>query len=244
MLGALIGLGGSLIGAGMSSWLNNQSADRDRENQEYLNAQNIALQKEQWRRDDTAYQRMVSDMKNAGLNPLSNFSSPQSSPLSANMQSSVNFGQSASSTSSAIGSAIGDMVQLVNAQKQLNMRNKELNLVAIRSGLNPRELDSFNDSDLLDTYRRIVNAQMRDSEKNANSSSGRYTSAIGKVINDVSDNLSGFLPHNKVKSVLGNLEEKPSFDGLKNEVKTKVRNVGKKLKNGLKKIKSKLTKKK
>lgn len=61
------------IGGGLISALSQSSA----------NKKNIALQREAWRRDDTAYQRTVSDMLAAGINPMLAVSQGPSNPSSS-----------------------------------------------------------------------------------------------------------------------------------------------------------------
>lgn len=67
VLSAVVGITGSIIGAFQRKKEREQAADSiDSTNQE-----NLALQQEQWQREDNAYQRAVDDAKKAGLSAFS-----------------------------------------------------------------------------------------------------------------------------------------------------------------------------
>lgn len=53
-----LSIAGDLIGTGINAWSQGQT-----------NKQNEALQREEWAREDSSYQRKVADLKAAGLNP-------------------------------------------------------------------------------------------------------------------------------------------------------------------------------
>lgn len=144
------------------------------------NAFNERLQREQWSRDDSQYQRTVADMRAAGLNPLAGVS-PQSSPLSMQAQAPqvnpVDFSQT-----------IGQLGQAMIAQKELNNQSKQIALNAIRAGVNPNQLSNFDDNELVNLYRELIRYQRDDWKKNAGASGNKYNSVLGKIFNDASDN--------------------------------------------------------
>ena len=90
MIGLVAGIGSALAGIAGSA-ISQSMANRQ---QDKVNEQNVALQREQWARDDTYNQRMVADMQKAGLNPLNGVSGT-SSPLSASASAPqvMDFGQ-------------------------------------------------------------------------------------------------------------------------------------------------------
>lgn len=147
------------------------------------NALNERLQREQWSRDDSAYQRSVADMQKAGLNPLSGVS-PQSSPLSAQMQPY----QDNNLVGSAIQSVARDVLSLSFQQHQMNVADKNLALAAISKGVNPSEIGlnpKYDNNDLVETYKKFLGAQAADMSKNANSPGTRYDGIVGKTISDI-----------------------------------------------------------
>lgn len=147
------------------------------------NALNEKLQREQWARDDSAYQRSVADMQKAGLNPLSGVN-PQSSPLSAQMQPY----QDNNLVGSAIQSMARDVLNLSFQQHQMNVADKNLALAAISKGVNPSEIGlnpKYDNDDLIETYKKFLSAQAADMSKNADSAGTRYDGLVGKTVNDI-----------------------------------------------------------
>lgn len=169
MVQALIPAAASLAGSLITNAVNTR-------NIENANARNEALQREQWSRDDTAYQRVVQDMQKAGLNPLSGVN-PQSSPLSVQNEA------------AQVENPLAALPAIIQAQTQLNLQEKGLALQAIRSGVNPNTLDNFADNDLLNNYKRIIKYQADEMEKAAGSRNSRNTGVVGRVIGDVKDAL-------------------------------------------------------
>lgn len=169
MIQAIIPAAASLAGSLITNAVNTR-------NIENANARNEALQREQWSRDDTAYQRVVQDMQKAGLNPLSGVN-PQSSPLSVQNEA------------AQVENPLAALPAIIQAQTQLNLQEKGLALQAIRSGVNPNALDNFADNDLLNDFKRMIKYQADEMEKAAGSRNSRNTGVVGKVIGDVRDNL-------------------------------------------------------
>lgn len=169
MVQALIPAAASLAGSLITNAVNTR-------NIENANARNEELQREQWSRDDTAYQRVVQDMQKAGLNPLSGVN-PQSSPLSVQNEAAQD------------ENPLAALPAIIQAQTQLNLQEKGLALQAIKSGVDPNALDNFADNDLLNDYKRMIKYQADEMEKDAGSRNSRNTGVVGRVIGDVKDSL-------------------------------------------------------
>ena len=81
VMSAISNLGGAALNFASQENANMANVNLIRQQNEF----NERLQREQWSRDDSQYQRTVADMRAAGLNPLAGVS-PQSSPLSMQAQ--------------------------------------------------------------------------------------------------------------------------------------------------------------
>lgn len=191
---ALISAFGGLAAAGLTAAANSHA-------QAQTNALNESMQREQWERDDTAYQRMVQDMQAAGLNPLSSFSSPVSSGLTAQAQA----------PTFDFSSAANNLMQLVTFQKQYDLQNKALNLKALTAGVSPDDLDDLGDTDILDAYQKIVQSNATNAGKAAASDSHQFSSPYGKLLNDAKTELP------VVKDVIASINDstKPLKKGVK-----------------------------
>lgn len=178
------------------------------------NALNERLQREQWFRDDTAYQRQVADMQAAGLNPLSSFNSPSSSPLSVQMQgATVNSPEAIAPQIQLANGLFNNLVDTVLKQEALNQRNKEINLHSILNGVDPNELDKVSsDSDTLQLFKDLFDARRVDARKNAYSPYVRgegkiaqTTKDLGNALNYLGDTVNQYVTSNNSKNTVGDL---------------------------------------
>lgn len=168
------------------------ATNKGQENVRETNALTEALQREQWSRDDTSYQRMVQDMYSAGLNPLSSINSPSSSGLSASFGSASPVAPSFSApqvkspdlTSSFNLFATG-LSQALREYQDLNLREKQIDLAAISRGINPDDLgDDISHSESLKLIRSQIQASVKELLKNADSP---YVKGQGKLKTFVDD---------------------------------------------------------
>lgn len=157
-------------------------------------AYNEKMQNEQWRRDDTAYQRMVNDMTKAGLNPLAG-GSPTSSPLSFQSQAS----NAVSPQTIPLDLSLNGLLDALQFQEGINLQNKRLNLDAIRSGVSPDSLGG-NDSSVIKLFNDIQKANLKILNKEANSPYSRSEGSVEKtykgiksITKDIFDNVDSFV---------------------------------------------------
>lgn len=178
------------------------------------NSLNERLQREQWARDDTAYQRQVADMQAAGLNPLSSFNSPSISPLSVNMQgATMNSPEAIAPQLELANGLFNNLVDTVLKQESLNQRNKEINLHSILNGVDPNELDKVSsDSDTLKLFKDLFDARRDDARKNADSpyvrGEGRIaqtTKDLGNALNYLGNTVNQYVTSNSSKNTVGDL---------------------------------------
>lgn len=182
MIPAFISGVSAIAGGAMNSYDQRQANEANIKLAAQQNAFNERMQREQWARDDKAYSRAVVDMQNAGLNPLAGVS-PQSSPLSVQ-------GADASVESLRTGDVFNGFANAFKLQNDINTQNKMVALNAIRSGVNPQELDKFDDQELIDLYRSVLSANGQQGAKSAG--------IVGKVYNDAK-NIVDDLPNLKNK---------------------------------------------
>lgn len=156
------------------------------------NALNEKLQREQWQRDDTAYQRQVADMSAAGLNPLSSFNTPSSGSLSTQMQSpTMNSFTAVAPQLQMANGLFNNLVDTILKQESLNQRNKEINLHSILNGVDPNELDKVSsDSDTLQLFKDLFDARRDDARKNADSPYVRGEGQISRIPKDIDQALN------------------------------------------------------
>lgn len=176
------------------------------------NALNERLQREQWARDDTAYQRQVADMQAAGLNPLSSFNSPSSSPLSTAMQgATLDSPEAVAPQLNLANGLFNNLVDTVLKQEDLNQRNKEINLHSILNGVDPNELDKVSsDSDTLKLFKDLFDARRDEARKNADSPYVRgegkiaqVTKDIGTTLNYLGNTVNHYVSSNSSKNTIG-----------------------------------------
>lgn len=182
MFGLLAGIGSAIAGVAGSAI--SQGMANKRQND--VNAQNEALQREQWARDDTYNQRAVADMQKAGLNPLNGVSGV-SSPLSvqANAPQQMDFG-------STLQNGFNSIMQGIQADNQIKLQNNQLKMQALSLGINPNKLlDPSQYDSIAKTYKDLytnrallAGAQAQDTQQGVDSGSNRYTSPIKRLFND------------------------------------------------------------
>ena len=172
------------------------------------NALNEKLQREQWQRDDTAYQRQVADMSAAGLNPLSSFNSPTSGSLSTQMQApTMNSFTAVAPQLQMANGLFNNLVDTVLKQEMINQKNKEINLHSILNGVDPNELDKVSsDSDTLQLFKDLFDARRDDARKNADSPYVRGEGLVSRTAKDIDTALKfvGGTVNNYVKKNSGN----------------------------------------
>lgn len=180
----------------------------------HTNALNESLQREQWARDDTAYQRQVADMQAAGLNPLSSFNSPSSSPVSVPMQgATLDSPEAVAPQLNLANGLFNNLVDTVLKQEDLNQRNKEINLHSILNGVDPNELDKVSsDSDTLKLFKDLFDARRSEARKNADSpyvrgegQIARVTKDIGTTLNYLGNTVNHYVSSNSSKPTVGDL---------------------------------------
>lgn len=171
------------VSSGLFNWFGTQDTnDQNMKLWMYSNYLNQQNQQQQYARDDNAYQRQVADMQKAGLNPLSQFNNPTSSPLAYNV-----------TPPTMQVPQMGNMLQGLSDSLFKNLdykiKDKALNLAAIKSGVNPDFLDELSgDDELIEFYRDLVKYGSMDIKKNALSSHTRNEGVFSKYFNDVKDN--------------------------------------------------------
>lgn len=205
MIGLVAGIGSALAGIAGSA-ISQSMANRQ---QDKVNEQNVALQREQWARDDTYNQRMVADMQKAGLNPLNGVSGT-SSPLSASASAPqvMDFGQT-------LQNGFNSIMNGIQADNQMKLQNNQLKLQALSLGINPDKLlDPSQYDSIAKTYKDLytnrallAGAQAKDTQNAVDSGSNKYSSPFGKIFNEIKPK--------KLSSNSSNSSNSSSFDWKK-----------------------------